>query len=154
MKKNYLSFEQHEDKGRDKMRRVYNVSGIRLFTFYGQDSKIDTSFTADTKYRKNLTANVEIKDRDIEYTKYPNYWLEKIKYDALVGAYKETGSLPIYLNFFKNNIGFYWNLLKIQPKWVWRLATETTADGTYGQNKVWKLVTFVYPEEGKRFKYE
>ena len=136
------------------MRRLYGASGIALFTFYEQDSKIDSSFTADTKNRKNLTANVEIKDRDIEYTKYPDYWLEKIKYDALIAAYKETGSLPIYLNFFRNNIGFYWNLLRIKPNWVWRQATETTADGTYGQKKVWKLVTFVYPKEGKRFIYE
>ena len=141
-----LDFQEHEDKGRAKYARNATIAYEFMRPKF---SNWDVSSTGHGK-----TFNIEIKDRDIEYTKYPNYWLEKIKYDALVGAYKETGSLPIYLNFFKNNIGFYWNLLKIQPKWVWRLATETTADGTYGQNKVWKLVTFVYTEEGKRFSYE
>lgn len=148
MEERELDFQEHEDKGRAKYARNATIA------YEFMQPKFANWDVSSTGYGK--TFNIEIKDRDIDIDKYANegYWLEKTKYDALMQAYRETGSLPIYLNFFKNNIGFYWNLLKIQPKWVWRLATETTADGTYGQNKVWKLVTFVFPKEGKRFKYE
>lgn len=102
------------------------------------------------------TYNIEIKDRDIEYSKYAKegYWLEKVKYDALMAAYAETGSIPIYLNFFKNNVGYYWDLRRTDPKWVWKQATKTTADGTYGEERVSKQVTFLLPIDGRRFRYE
>lgn len=142
-----LTFEEHEDKGRGKFARNCTIAYEFNRDKYGF---CDVSTTGHGK-----TFNIELKDRDIEYNKYPDYWLEKIKYDALIAAYMETGSLPIYLNFFRNNIGFYWNLLKLkEPKWVWRQATATTADGTYGKEKVWKQVTFVTPEQGRKFKYE
>lgn len=111
----------------------------------------DVSSTSNTK-----TFNIEIKDRDIEYTKYESdgYWLEKTKYTALMEAYTLTGSIPIYLNFFKNNIAFYWDLRKIEPVWVSRAATKNTANGTYGKEKVMKTVTFVYPKDGIKIKYK
>lgn len=101
------------------------------------------------------TFNIEIKDRDIEYTKYESegYWLEKTKYDALMEAYRTTGSIPIYLNFFRGGIGFYWDLREIKPTWVSRLATKSTADGSYGEEKVWKTVTFVFPKDGNKIRY-
>lgn len=101
------------------------------------------------------TYNIEIKDRDIPYTLYEHfgYILEKIKYDALMAAYEETGSIPIYLNFFQNNIGYYWDLRDLKPVWQKKWCTSTTAEGTYGDKREWKDVVLVYPNEGKQFRY-
>ena len=140
------SFSDCELSGREKYERNTHLP----HEFMGQNDPWDVSSSAILE-----TYNIEIKDRDILYTKYARqgYWLEKLKYDALMAAYQETGSIPIYLNFFKNNIGYYWDLRNAEPKWVWKEATKTTANGTYGEEKAWKLVTFLYPIEGRRFKY-
>ena len=140
------SFSDCELSGREKYERNTHLP----HEFMGQNDPWDVSSSAILE-----TYNIEIKDRDILYTKYARqgYWLEKFKYDALMAAYIETGSIPIYLNFFRNNVGYYWDLRNAEPKWVWKEATKTTANGTYGEEKVWKLVTFLYPIEGRRFKY-
>ena len=140
------SFSDCELSGREKYERNTHLP----HEFMGQNHPWDVSSSAILE-----TYNIEIKDRDILYTKYARqgYWLEKLKYDALMAAYIETGSIPIYLNFFRNNIGYYWDLRNAEPKWVWKEATKTTANGTYGEEKAWKLVTFLYPIEGRRFKY-
>lgn len=142
------TFSESELSGREKYRR--NANNPYEFT---EDPYAPWDVSSTGKVH---TYNTEIKDRDIPYTKYEKegYWLEKIKYDALIKAYKETGSLPIYLNYFQDGIGFWWNLLNVQPEWEWRWATDTTANGTYGQKKVKKLVTFVFPKDGKQFNYE
>lgn len=139
-------FTESELSGREKYERNTHLP----HEFMGQNHPWDVSSSAILE-----TYNIEIKDRDILYTKYARqgYWLEKYKYDALMAAYQETGSIPIYLNFFKNNIGYYWDLRNAEPKWVWKEATKTTANGTYGEEKTWKRVTFLYPIEGRRFKY-
>lgn len=146
-----LGFQEHEDKGRAKYARNATIA----YEFMQPKcAKWDVSATGHGK-----TFNIEIKDRDIDIDKYANegYWLEKTKYDALMQAYRETGSLPIYLNYFLNNEGIYWNLLRLDPtqiKWRRRYATKTTADGTYGEKKVLKTVVFLFPYQGNRFQYE
>lgn len=143
-----MNFSEHEDKGREKFKR--NCKHAYQFTPNKFD-KWDASTTGEGK-----TFNIEIKDRDIPYEKYEadGFLLEKIKYDALIAAYKQTGSIPIYLNFFQANTGFWWDLRGINPTWEKRWCTSTTADDTYGEKKELKDVTFVYPSEGRKFRYE
>ena len=143
-----MTFQQHEDKGREKYEAMCRIP--HDYT-KGQYAKWDVSATAKTD-----TFNIELKDRDIPYTRYADegFLLEKIKYDALLEAYRETGSIPIYMNFFQDNVGYYWNLLDIEPVWETVNCTTTTADGTYGNKRVGKLVTKLLPVDGVRFNYE
>ena len=145
-----MTYEEHEERGREKFERNCKLP----HTFTNQSDKWDVSTTGHDN-----TFNIEIKDRDIPYTKYAEegYWLEKIKYDALMQAFSKTGSLPIYLNYFQDNIGIYWKLSALDTtkiKWVQRYATKSTAEGTYGAERVLKTVMFLLPDDGRKFKYE
>lgn len=145
-----LGFSEHEQTGREKFKK--NISkGFKYEFTEDPYAKWDVSTTG-----RGHTYNVEIKDRDILFTKYlaEGYMLEKIKYDALMEAYEQTGSIPIYLNYFQEGVGFTWNLTKVNPVWRKAWCTETTADGTYGQKKVLKTVTYLFPKDGTRFNYE
>ena len=86
------NFSDCELSGREKYERNTHLP----HEFMGQNDPWDVSSSGYIE-----TYNIEIKDRDILYTKYARqgYWLEKFKYDALMAAYQETGSIPIYLNF-------------------------------------------------------
>lgn len=145
---NNMTYQEHEDKGREKYDRICTIA--HEFT-KDKFAKWDVSATGESH-----TFNVEIKDRDIPFTKYEadGYLLEKNKFDALLEAYRETGSIPVYLNFFQGNTGIWWDLRDINPKWEKRWCTSTTAEGTYGQNKELKDVTFVFPNDGRKFRYE
>lgn len=145
-------FSERERVGREKLERLYQKRGITQYEFTpNKYDAWDSSYTAET----DCTYNIEIKDKDEPIMKWyeRGIILEKKKYTPMIKAYNETGSEPLYINFFQDGEGFWANLLDITPKWVWKLCTETTANGTYGQNKVWKKVTFIMPEEGYRFKY-
>lgn len=143
-----MTYQEYENKGRKKLAGYIEWPlefQTDIFAHY------DASYTSDTH-----TFNAEVKDRDIPFEKYAAYgfMLEKIKYDALMAAYSETGSIPTYWNFFQQGIGCAWNLLKIMsPKWEWKLCTKATAEGEYGKEKELKLVTFVFPIDGEMFNY-
>lgn len=146
-----MDYQEYEEKGRAKFER--NCSLPHKFT-KGEYDSYDVSTTGHAN-----TFNIEIKDREIKFEKYADdgFWLEKTKFDALMKAFRKTGSLPIYLNYFQEGIGIFWDLSKIEPeriKWKKILATEKTANGTYGKTKVKKTVVFLFPKEGRKFRYE
>ena len=63
----------------------------------------------------------EIKVRDFEYTKYPDYIIEVNKLKNLLKLSKD-GSKVLYMNFFKNDKGFYdlivFDLTARVPMWA------------------------------------
>lgn len=142
-------FGERERIGREKFERMWGRFPHEFTT--GKYAPWDVSITGKTK-----TCNIEIKDKDEPISKWEKqgFILEVFKYVKLIAAYKLTGSLPIYLNFFQNGDAFSCNLLDIEPNWEWRLCTSTTADGTYGEVKEWKYVTMIPFDKVKKFKYE
>lgn len=145
-------FTEREILGREKLKRLYKKKGIEKYEFtQGVYDPWDSSYTGNSG-----TYNVEIKDKDEPLMKWyeKGIILEKKKYVPMIKAYEETDSEPLYINFFQDGEGFWANLLDITPKWVWKLCTKTSANGTYGMEKEWKEVTFIMPKEGHRFKYE
>lgn len=142
-----MTFQEHEGI----CRTIY--SSITKFPHEfteGQYDSYDGSVTAGT-----ITANVELKFRYILREKYDDkgYWLEKTKYDALMQAYRETGSIPLFYTFVRNGVGYYWDLRKLKPEWKLEWATATTADGQYGKKKVQKEVCHPFPNEGKEIRW-
>lgn len=147
------SYEEHERRCTAKFERTKFAKHPHEHTSGKYDSW-DMSLTARTNSED--TYNIEMKNRDIPYDKYADegFMVEKIKYDALMEAYRETGSKPIFMVFFRDG-GYYCNLLDIpDPEWIFMWCTKSTADGTYGNKKVRKEVMLVYPKDGKRFTYE
>ena len=148
------TYKQYEDLGRQKMRELYKRWKVKHFEFTkGKYDSWDSSFTG-----KSGTYNVEIKNRDIPFELYEKkgFMLEKIKYDALMEAYYETGSLPIYINFYQHGKGFWYNLLDIDPNVEWETGeyTKSTANGTYGKEKKEKEAIFLFIDEKHKFQYE
>ena len=145
---NDSGFGRRESIGRKKFE--INWGHFKHEYTQGKFDPWDVSVTA-----KTTTYNIEIKDKNEPMSKWEDegFMLEILKYVKLMGAYKATGSLPIYLNFFSNGEGFSCNLADIKPKWEFRLCTKTTEDGTYGKEKEWKYVTMIPSDKVKKFKY-
>lgn len=142
-----MTFEQREEIGRT----IYDSLTTLAHQFTRISASWDVSATGETN-----TFNIEIKYRYISREKYDEkgYWLEKTKYDALMDAYNKTGSLPIFITFLKDGIGYCWNLLDLQDlKWGKVLATSSTADGTYAKDKRYKEVCFPFPNQGREIKW-
>ena len=142
-----MSFSQHEEI----CRTIYtSITPFPHEFTGGQYDSYDASVTAGT-----ITANAELKFRYILREKWDDkgYWLEKTKYDALMEAYRKTGSIPLFYTFLRKGVGYYWDLRKLKPVWKKELATATTADGQYGKNKVWKEVCHPFPKEGKEIRW-
>ena len=151
-----MEWEDIQDVGfqeREKLGRTIFAS-IAVHSDYeftkGKYDSWDVSGTADT-----YTYNAEIKYRYILRDKYDKegYWLEKEKYDALMDAYKETKSIPYFITFVRNGVGYYWNLLKLDPVWKKEWATASSANGTYKKGEKEKLVYHPLPREGKELKW-
>lgn len=142
-----MTFSEHEQIGRI----IYSSITPEPHEFMEwQYARYDASATAGT-----VTSNAEIKYRHILREKWDKlgYWLEKTKYDALMNAYMETGSIPLFYTFLREGVGYYWDLRKLNPIWKWEKATATTADGQYGKIKVWKEVCHPMPNEGYELKW-
>lgn len=142
-----MTFMEREAIGRTIFASITTLP--HEFTPWKYD-RYDVSITAGT-----VTANAEIKYRYILRTKWDanGYWLEKTKYDALMEAYHKTGSIPIFYTFLRDGVGYRWDLRKLNPEWKWEWATETTAEGQYGEKKVRKLVCHPLPKEGKEVRW-
>lgn len=142
-----MTFLEHEEIGRTIYSSIMEFP--HEFT-QGKYDSYDASVTAGT-----ITANAEIKFRFILREKWDSkgYWLEKTKYDALMDAYRATGSLPMFYTFLLNGVGYRWDLRKLKPNWVWKLATDVSAEGRYNERKVWKLVCHPMPKDGKELKW-
>lgn len=94
-----MTTQEYEQKGRQKLKADFDASDCEMiyeFTDERYDS-IDCFATACTGVRYAI----EIKNRDISISKYDKILLEKVKYDALIDAYKK-GYRPIYRCYFKD----------------------------------------------------
>ena len=142
-----MSFDEREQIGRTIFTSITPFP--HDFT-RGKFDSYDVSVTAGT-----VTANAEIKFRYIKREKWDamGYWLEKTKYDALMKAYEETGSIPLFYTFVRDGVGYRWDLRKLNPVWEMEYATETTADGQYGKNKVRKEVCHPFPKDAREIKW-
>lgn len=88
----------------------------------------------------------EIKRRDILSTKYQDYILEKIKYEALMKYFTEGNEdRALYVNIFNDKYVF-WDISKITPIWEKKWCTATTAED-YGKKKVLKDVCLLKMED-------
>ena len=143
-----VGFQEREKLGRTIFASIA-INSDYEFT-KGKYDSWDVSGTADT-----YTYNAEIKYRYILRDKYDKvgYWLEKEKYDALMDAYKETKSIPYFITFVRNGVGYCWNLLKLEPVWKKERATASSANGTYKKGEKEKLVYHPLPREGKELKW-
>lgn len=148
--------EGQKNSGRDKYERKFGHIPHE-FTKGIYDSW-DVNVTADSG-----TAIVEIKDRDIQFDKYDRpgkrdgYMIEEIKYIPMMKAYRASGCTPVFIIFFQDGIGYWWDLSAYDPEeitWEEKWCTETTADGSYGKVKRLKKFFNVFLKDGKRFKYE
>lgn len=142
------TFEEREEMGRTIFASIADNSDYEFTK--GKFDSWDVSGTADTS-----TYNAEIKYRFILRDKYDKegYWLEKIKYDALMDAYKKTKSIPYFITFVRNGVGYCWNLLDLKPVWTKEWATTSSAGGTYKKGEEEKLVYHPLPSEGKELKW-
>lgn len=143
-----MTTKECEKRGREIFAHLCKAQSAETRDEYNH---VDVGVTAGTN-----TFNVEIKYRDFPCSLYAKggYLLEKIKYDALLAAYKKTGSIPYYVNYFSDGLGINWDLRKIsKPEFVWRLLPAGTADDC-GKKKVWKLVAYISGDEGFKFNYE
>ena len=73
-----------------------------------------------TRLQPDASVCFEIKVRDFEYTKYPDYILESGKLKNLLKLHTQ-GHRVLYMNFFKNDKGYYdliiFDLSKRVPDW-------------------------------------
>lgn len=145
-----LSFQEHEEICRTIFESVCDIPNESTEYTYAYWDKSATG--------KSHTFNIEIKYRHIDEEKKrkydkEGYWLEYTKYEALMKAYNETGSLPIYVTFIKGGTGYEWNLLNIEPEWSEVYATTTTANGTYNKERRKKRACFPLPNQGREIKW-
>lgn len=146
-----------------------STSGRNKFWRKFKNHKVYITFTEDTdSWDANVssqtgTAIVEIKDRDIQYDAYDRpgkrdgYMIEKLKYEPMMAAYEASGCTPIFMIFFQDGIGYWWDLSEYDSdniKWEKMWCTHTTANGTYGKHKKLKTFFNVFLKDGKRFYYE
>lgn len=145
-----LTYTEREVLGRT----IYDAICKKKHSFTGgQFDSWDASSTGNT-----YTFNIEIKFRFIDMRKKARYdregyWLEKKKYDPMIDAYNETGSIPYLITFLPGGYGYIWNLLDLDPVWEQQEATSTTADGSYGKTKKLKTVYHPLPCEGKAIRW-
>jgi len=120
MNQRLSKFEKHERKlGTCFLMSFTNEINHAVFTNPNSHSFYDGWYT--TFKNPDVSTCFEIKVRNFEYTKYPDYILEAGKLRNLLKLHEE-GKTILYMNFFKNDKGFYdcivFNLSKRVPKWI------------------------------------
>ena len=95
-------FEKSENLGRKLLATVLEAGKVDEYWF----SEDQYSFW-DAKYKKNDKEYlVEIKVRNASFDQYPDWILEKKKYEALVAE----NSNAVYVNFFSDGYFAFWHL--------------------------------------------
>lgn len=118
-KKKLSQYENHERSLGKQF--VYSFpTKIKLAAFTEPNSYCTYDGWYSTWTEPDASVCFEIKVRDFEYSKYPDYILEAGKLKNLLKLHKQ-GHHVYYMNFFKNNDGFYdlimFNISARVPKW-------------------------------------
>ena len=108
-----MTTKEYEDKGRAKLVEDFKNSKHEIeyeFT-KGKFDSIDCFATASTgdKYA------IELKDRDISIDKYDDVMMELHKYNALMGAYIDSGYTPLFRVYFQDGV-LTWDISKIDAE--------------------------------------
>lgn len=112
----------------------------------------------DVRWRKNNIEYVgEIKLRSYASTsnliENGGVLLEKYKYDALKTIQAREGRIPYYINIFKDNVIYLFDLSNYNPIWIeeeYKFPKTTMGDNT----KVTKVVTYLSLSQGIKCKYK
>lgn len=84
--------------------------------------------------------SIELKCRD--NIDYPTLFIEKGKYEYLIKLYKDTGMIPVYINFTKEGKGIIYNLLAIKNPELIQVTIYNKMNQRY--EKVWR---YLLPKE-------
>ena len=150
---NFDSFSEAEKLGRQiwEEKLIINQSTDITFTE-------DKYNPVDVRWRKNNIEYVgEIKLRSYASTsnliENGGVLLEKYKYDALKSIQAREGRIPHYINIFKDNVIYLFDLTNYNPIWIeeeYKFPKTTMGDNT----KVTKVVTYLSLNQGIKCKYK
>lgn len=150
---NFDSFSEAEKLGRQiwEEKLIINQSTDITFTE-------DKYNPVDVRWRKNNIEYVgEIKLRSYASTsnliENGGVLLEKYKYDALKSIQAREGRIPYYINIFKDNVIYLFDLTNYNPIWIeeeYKFPKTTMGDNT----KVTKVVTYLSLNQGIKCKYK
>lgn len=150
---NLDSFSEAEKLGRQiwEEKLIINQSTDITFT----EDKFNP---VDVRWHKNNIEYVgEIKLRSYASTsnliENEGVLLEKYKYDALKSVQAREGRIPYYINIFKDNVIYLFDLSYYDPIWIEeedKFPKTTMGDNT----KVTKVVTYLSLSQGIRCKYK
>lgn len=150
---NFDSFSEAEKLGRQiwEEKLIINQSTDITFT----EDKFNP---VDVRWRKNNIEYVgEIKLRSYASTsnliENGGVLLEKYKYDALKTIQAREGRIPYYINIFKDNVIYLFDLSNYNPIWIEeedKFPRTTMGDNT----KVTKVVTYLSLSQGIKCKYK
>lgn len=134
MYNDYDDFQRREEEGRKAAYEVISKLGkIKGWEpTKGKYAPVDVFFTGTTKEYV-----LEIKRLHSNSTDYPDRYLEKNKYDALMEYDHRT---RLFMVIFDDSV-YIWDIGKTEPYWEVKHLNATTAGGTYGQNYRDKTVT-------------
>lgn len=147
------SFSEAENLGRQiwEEKLIINQSTDITFTK-------DKYNPVDVRWRKNNIEYVgEIKLRSYASTsnliENGGVLLEKYKYDALKSIQAREGRIPYYINIFKDNVIYLFDLSNYNPIWIeeeYKFPKTTMGDNT----KVTKVVTYLSLSQGIKCHYK
>ena len=138
-----MTTKEYEDKGRAKLVEDFKNSKHEIeyeFT-KGKFDSIDCFATASTgdKYA------IELKDRDISIDKYDDVMMELHKYNALMGAYIDSGYTPLFRVYFQDGV-LTWDISKIDAEN--RVEEMSCAESIFNyEHKVVKKIILLKKEE-------
>lgn len=129
-------FMKNELKGRELFETFLKASNATNWEF-SQDpySVFDCKYWCSGK-----TYIVEIKVRNLEYTKYDTWILEEQKYKSLISLCDEN-TIAVYINFFNDDYFSIWNISKLQVTETINLTCKRTTveNNGYTQKSIIEL---------------
>lgn len=150
---NFDSFSEAEKLGRQIWEKKLIINQSTDITFTE-----DKYNPVDVRWSKNNIEYVgEIKLRSYASTsnliENGGVLLEKYKYDALKSIQAREGRIPYYINIFKDNVIYLFDLSNYSPIWIEeedKFPKTTMGDNT----KVTKVVTYLSLSQGIKCSYK
>lgn len=140
-----MDYNDYEEKGRKKLENLFNNSN-KIAKYEFSKFKFERYDCLSTGLTGELSV-YEIKDRDIDSTKYETLMMERSKYDALIDVYKKSGYTPYYVNFYRDCIYIFpiLSIDDIENRTIELPCTRSTVN--YGK-KIIKRVIMLEKNEG------
>lgn len=142
------NFETADNKGRETFKQFCNEQKWCKFNREAKKeyAKWDVSYIKD----KQQTIG-EIKMRDYNSTDFNEWFLQEDKYLALKELQKKIpGSRITYINHFKNNITFIWDLTDMDMTKVTHSMSKLQKND-YTTETVWKKVYHLHHVDAQKY---